>query len=282
MTTILLTGATGFVGNRVATELCRSGLQVKASVRRVSNVLPSQVNQVFIKDLFNATDAELDNLLQNVDIVIHCAWYVDHSDYVTSTENLHSLVGTVRLASAAIRNKVKKFVGIGTCAEYDWGTSDKFSAGDPVRPHSPYGAAKAACYLALKSAFGHAKIEFLWCRLFYTFGSGENPKRLGAMIKYKIENNEEICFDNSEKVIDFLHIKAVARNIVELSLGYYTGPHNICSGIGQSVKKFALDYAKSKNKIHLVNTSKQKTDHTNNTKVVGYPTLKVNLSETKL
>lgn len=282
MTVVLVTGATGFVGRYVVDELVRLNIPVKCNVRKHEQNLPKQVKQVILSDLFSGTDYELDELLDQVDLLIHCAWYVNHRDYMTSNENLVSLAGSIRLANVALRKNIRKFTGIGTCAEYDWSKSEKHKSLDYLNPNSPYGAAKAAAYTALSASFRKTNVDFLWCRLFNIFGLGESPNRLGALVKSSIANDSDLMLSSSQNVLDFLHVKTVARNIVALSLGDYSGPHNVCSGRAQTVKDFALDYAASKNKQHLLKFPETSVKCKPTKIIVGQPTLVVTVNETKL
>lgn len=282
MTVVLVTGATGFVGRYIIAELISREIKVKCNVRRYSTMLPGQVNQVLIPDLFNSTDEELDQLFDEVNIVIHCAWYVNHDDYMVSLENLTALAGSLKLANYALRKNITKFVGIGTCAEYDWAKSVKHQRTETPNPSSPYGAAKAAMFLSLEASFNNTNMGFLWCRIFNVFGNGEKPNRLVPLIKQKIKHDEELFIQNGDKILDFLHIKAAARNIVQLALGSYTGPHNICSGRGQSIKEFAISYARAKHKQHLLKFSNTPIGAKKQISIVGQPTLDVSLDETRL
>ena len=105
-------------------------------------------------------------------MVVHCAWYVNHEDYLTSAKNLECLTGTIELAKACVELDISKFVGIGTCFEYD--VSKKYlSIATPLKPELIYSITKASTFLILSKLFEKQKTQFKWCRLFYLFGANK-------------------------------------------------------------------------------------------------------------
>ncbi|HLN88415.1 MAG TPA: NAD-dependent epimerase/dehydratase family protein, partial [Candidatus Limnocylindrales bacterium] len=67
---LLVTGATGFIGQHLVPALVGQGHRVVAAVRRPMTLSPS-VDQVLIKDLADGVDWM--PLLQGIDVVIHLA-----------------------------------------------------------------------------------------------------------------------------------------------------------------------------------------------------------------
>lgn len=60
------------------------------------------------------------------------------------------LIGALNLAKGATWSGVKRFIGIGTCLEYD--TSLKvLSANSPLKPVTPYAGAKTALFLGFRA-----------------------------------------------------------------------------------------------------------------------------------
>ena len=118
---VLVTGATGFVGNQIVLAAKSFGYTVIACCRKGSTQkLIGQVDDVLeVDDLFAQTSAWWTIKLQNVDSVIHCAWYVELADTSNSPKQLNCVVGSIELAKGAINANVQDFVSLGTCFEYD-------------------------------------------------------------------------------------------------------------------------------------------------------------------
>ena len=97
---VLVTGATGFVGNQIVLAAKSFGYTVIACCRKGSTQkLIGQVDDVLeVDDLFAQTSAWWTIKLQNVDSVIHCAWYVEPGRYLNSPKQLNCVVGSIELA----------------------------------------------------------------------------------------------------------------------------------------------------------------------------------------
>ena len=235
------------MGSQILKVLLESNVLVRCVVREGSvSKLPTQSDSleslVFTKDLFNENEEWWDKSLQNVDTVIHAAWYAEHGKYLQSPKNIDCLQGTLRLAKGAARAGVRRMVGIGTCAEYQT-SSQKLTTETPLNPLSPYAAAKAAAFLCLSQWLPPQGIEFAWCRLFYLHGEGEDPRRLIPFLRERLASGKPVELTSGNQIRDFLDVKTVAHQIVQAALGSTTGALNIASGIPASVRKIAESIA---------------------------------------
>jgi len=91
--------------------------------------------------------------------VIHAAWYAEPGQYLQSSKNLDCLQGTLNMAKGAVQARVRRFVGIGTCFEYDL-RQDMLSIETPLKPLTPYADAKAAAYMALSQWLPAQAVDF--------------------------------------------------------------------------------------------------------------------------
>lgn len=242
----LLTGATGFVGRQVLRALGEKGVRVRAVVRDGKQAqlatLDGIESVVPTPDLF-AEDANWwANVCQGVDTVIHVAWYAEPGKYLQSAKNLDCLTGTLQLAKGAARARVRRFIGIGTCFEYDL-TGGTLSVDTSLRPLTPYAGAKAAAFMALSQWLPQQDVEFAWCRLFYLYGEGEDARRLVPYLRARLAAGEPAELSRGKKVRDFLNVSEAGRMIVETALSDVQGPVNICSGIAITVRHIAEQIA---------------------------------------
>ena len=249
---VLLTGASGFVGRHIVKNLVERGASIRATCRG-NRELPAGIDErVHVDDLFSADKDQLAALLDGVDLVIHAAWYVEHGDYVISPKNLAALAGTVRLAEAAIEARVPRFVGLGTCFEYDFNAPMPLSPDALLKPATPYGAAKAAAFSALSSAFSHAGLSFGWARLFYLHGEGEDPRRFAAYIRSSLLQNRTAELSSGRQIRDYIDVSDASKMIIDFSFSNVEGSVNICSGVRRSVRDLAIMIAKRLGKQNLL------------------------------
>lgn len=239
---VLLTGATGFVGRQVLRHLIKEDVRLTVVLRddkRIAYADRDAVEAVITTaDLFEETAAWWENALRGINTVIHVAWYAEPGKYLQSPKNLDCLQGTLNMAKGAAQAGVRRYVGIGTCFEYDL-KQGLLSVDTPLRPVSPYAGAKAATYMALSQWLPAHAIEFAWCRLFYLHGEGEDDRRLVPHLRAKLAVGAAAELTSGHQIRDYIDVCEAGRLIAKVALDTVQGPINICSGIPVTVKQLA-------------------------------------------
>lgn len=272
MKNILITGATGFVGKHVVNAFTDTDTKIRAVVRRPKD--NGQISQKGIDEVIETNDlfAENENwwadICKDIDIIIHLAWYAEPGKYLQSSKNIDCLSGTLQLAKGAVSAGVKRFVGIGTCFEYDL-SDGLLSTDTPLKPLTPYAGAKVATYSALSQYLPEEKMEFLWGRLFYLYGEGEDMRRLVPFIKSRLSEGKVADLTSGNQIRDFLDVKDAAQMIAELALGNEQGAINICSGEPITVRQLAEKIADEYGRRDLLNFGARANNYMDPPKVVG-------------
>ena len=238
----LLTGATGFVGSQVLRALGETGARVRLVIRDGKHdQLATQKgieSVVTTHDLFAESTEWWADVCKGIDTIIHVAWYAEPGKYLQSVNNLDCLMGTLHMAKGAVQAKVRRFIGIGTCFEYDL-TVGMLSIETPLRPMTPYAGSKAAAFMALSQWLPQQEVEFAWCRLFYLYGEGEDARRLVPYLRTKLIAGESAELTSGSQIRDFLDVREAGRMIVKTALGDEQGPVHICSGLPITVRQLA-------------------------------------------
>jgi predicted dehydrogenase/nucleoside-diphosphate-sugar epimerase len=141
---VLLTGATGFIGSRVAEVLAlRDGWQVRALVRRPGAAsrlarLPVEMVQGDLR-----SPADMERALAGCDYVVHCAVGTEYGN--KRALNAVTVCGTQNLLDAARKANVLRFVHLSSIAVHDPALLGFIDEDTPVAPRAGgvYGQTKA-------------------------------------------------------------------------------------------------------------------------------------------
>jgi nucleoside-diphosphate-sugar epimerase len=222
---VLVTGASGFIGSHVVSELKSRGVDVVAVNHRWEDPgeLASHVRG------------------QPVDRCIHLGWYAAPADYLTSGEaNLRSLRDSLELVDLLMEIGCQHLTVAGTSAEYAQSAAALCEA-DKVSPWSAYGACKAAFHLLLDTR--HLGLPVAWGRVFNLTGPGEHPRRVVPTVTLALLHGTEVELSPCDQVRDFLDVRDVATAMVELSESRAAGTFNICSGEGIELRSLFTSLA---------------------------------------
>lgn len=246
MTRVLITGANGFVGRQIIRSLDALGIDLMPVVREgkaheVSDLL-SIKRIITTKDLFAEDEDWWEDKCKDVDIVIHAAWYVEAGKYQDSSKNIDCLIGSLNLARGAAKAGVGRFLGLGTCAEYDQ-SQGVLTVETPLKPLTTYAAAKASLFTTLSQWLPRQNIGFAWIRLFYLYGEGEDQRRLVPYVRSQILKGDYVDLTSGQQVRDFMDVAEVGKSIAEIGLTDQIGPINICSGIPITVRQLVESIA---------------------------------------
>jgi len=238
---VLVTGATGFIGRHIPALLQARGYETHITAR--SDLPQTAGITAHGVDLLRGDDAQ--RLIRDIrpDIIIHTAWYVAHGRFWTAPENTDWLEASTALAAYAAEAGARRFVGLGTCAEYATEAGDDaypWPETRPIAPATPYGEAKAALARRLaEMGEGRARFGTAWARLFHLFGPGENPARLVPSIMIALSEGREAQCSSGRPVRDFISTQNAAAAITALATSDVSGAVNIASGAPISIAAMA-------------------------------------------
>ena len=243
MKKVLLTGATGFVGQCVIPYLLERNFSVHAVSSNRQKI--QQRNVVWHHaDLLRTEDVTELVREVNASHLLHLAWYVRPGSFWDAAENLDWLRASLFLARQFAKHGGERIVTAGTCAEYDWSQSGPYSETETrMRPQALYGAAKYALYLTLDKFAETANLSFASGRIFFPFGPNEPEERMIPSVIRALLRNAEATTSHGNQIRDFLYVRHTAAAFAALLDSDVAGAVNIASGAGTRLKDIAESIA---------------------------------------
>jgi nucleoside-diphosphate-sugar epimerase len=251
MKKILLTGASGFIGRHCLPFLLENGYEVHA----LSLAQLPEFSEDVVWHTQNLLDIEsTKHLIESVRPThcLHLAWHTEPGKYWTSSENLDWISASISLLQSFYKNGGERFVGAGTCAEYDWRYGYCSEAFTPLAPGTLYGVAKYAFQKILHSYSENFSLSSAWGRVFFLYGPHEHPARLTSSVIASLLRGEPALCSPGNQIRDFMHVADVGGAFVRLLESEVKGEVNIASGKPVSVKDFIGIIARQINGIDRV------------------------------
>ncbi len=208
---ILITGATGFIGQRLVEQLAPLH-EVYALVRQVPTAPRSDVHYLR-QELAQPLDSH--QLPTQLDAIIHQAALIATAGADDTLPFLVNVVGTWRLLAYAATVGVQTFIHASTGGIY--GCRDQpLRENDPPNPMDLYSLTKAQAELAVQAACG--KFHKIVLRYFYPYGIG-TPNPIPSYVRRAVHGETIEILASGGPLFNPLHITdAVAMTVQALTL----------------------------------------------------------------
>ena len=231
---ILVTGASGFVGAQVVRALLTAGHEVGALVSPGSTAerLQEVSDQIALLrgDLYDQASIRAVIAAWPPEVCLHLAWYVEAGKYLNSLHNTNALAATLSLIRLLGEAGCRRFVGVGTCFEYDVEQGWLHEEG-PTRPETLYAAAKLSVCLTGAQVASAVGMQFAWVRLFYLYGPREAPLRVVPALILSLLAGKVFPATLGKQVRDYLCLDDVASAFAVLAKADAEGVFNLASGV---------------------------------------------------
>ncbi len=212
---VAITGANGFLGRNLSTQLQIQG----HSVRKLSHE-KGGLNS-FSVDYFSIPSIEV--ALQKVDLLVHCGWVGVNSEkrFNPIVQNENILIAK-NVASSIVNVGVRKIIALGSQDEFGE-VAPPWSDSTPISPTSAYGIAKRQ----VNEIFAETEKEFAWIRLFSTFGEGDLRDTIFLKVAKALKHNQKLTLGSCENLWSNCHIDDVVMGIALILNKEATGAINL-------------------------------------------------------
>jgi len=248
---IAMTGASGFIGRHVLTELLKQEVEIVAITRGAFPAELSRVVRTIEVDISHPAPSCFKKI-GCPEILLHLAW-----GGLPNYKSLHhfetELPRQYHFLKILVESGLPSLLVTGTCFEYGK-QSGSLSEEMLAQPNNPYGYAKNALRLQLEFLKLANPFSLTWARLFYMYGQGQSSASLFTKLKEAVVRGDKVFnMSGGEQLRDYLPVGEIARQIVRLAmLKRDIGVINICSGEPVSIRKLVERWLHENNwKIEL-------------------------------
>jgi nucleoside-diphosphate-sugar epimerase len=235
--TILVTGASGFLGRHCLPALAREGLRVHAVSR---NRRGNDAEGITWHSLDLRAQAATEQLMRTLrpSHLLHLAWITTPDRYRSAPENLDWLEASLAMVRTFGEHGGQRFVGVGSSAEYGIAAGPRTEDEAPIRPASLYGQCKAACWMAAEAYALRYGFSAAWARVFLPYGPGDDPRRLIPSLLAALAAGTPINVTDGSQVRDFVHVTDIGDVLVRLlATPQAKGAFNVGTGRGIPVRQ---------------------------------------------
>jgi nucleoside-diphosphate-sugar epimerase len=239
----LITGASGFIGGRLAERLVMEGYSVRALVRVSSDTSPLEALdvQIAVGDLRDAQS--LARAVEGCDYVFHCGALV--SDWATTQEIICTNVdGTRSLLEACVDASVRRFVHLSTTDVYGYpGGVAIEEAYAPTRFRNWYAQTKLDAEAEVRRVEQAKALDAVVLRPATVYGPGSTDV-IGGIAR-AIQARHMLLIDGGRAIAGLCYIE----NLIDaalLALRHEAAPghaFNVSDGLAVTWKQFTDDLA---------------------------------------
>jgi len=254
--TVLVTGATGFIGEYVIRQLLIDGHEVIATSRseeKASNCIWYK-DVVFIAYDIGVPEDGLFDKFRHPDSLIHLAWR-GLPNYKQRFHFEEELPLQYQFIKQLVVEGLKDINITGTCFEYGM-QQGCLNESTPASPQNPYAVAKDSLREFLSMLQKDFSFTMKWMRLFYMFGKGQNEKSILVQLERALINGDSVFqMSKGEQIRDYLPVNKMASYICAVSMQTsIQGIINISSNHPITILKLVQDYLAAQKKsidLHL-------------------------------
>jgi nucleoside-diphosphate-sugar epimerase len=221
MKNILVTGATGFIGHEVATQLIQMGYRPRLMVRRpIRGIILNSLNADLMQGDLSRPES-LKRLVSGVDAVIHLGAMATFESYNKVRPSI--VEGSINLLRAATEAGVKNFVYGGSLLVYDDQTQP-ITQETPSRTCRGYCQAKLEAETRLADMAEKGNINFTSLRLPHVYGAK-------SLLFHQIRKGKVLFPGKGDNLFAHMHVADAARALIQAAASGIKGIYVIADNL---------------------------------------------------
>ena len=241
--TVLITGASGYMGKHVVKAALNAGHEVYVSDFQYKGIDDRAI--IVEQPIFDGSK-DIYEKVGCPDVLIHLAW---RDGFIhNSAAHMKDLSSHVTFLENMIDGGLKYLTVMGSMHEVGY-WEGAIEADTPCNPMSMYGVAKNALRQALLLYTKDKDVHLHWLRAYYIYGDDSRGSSIFAKICQAVEDGKkEFPFTTGKNMYDFIHVDELAKQIVTASTqGEIDGVINVCTGEPMTLADKIESYIKEHN-----------------------------------
>lgn len=241
MKRILVTGASGYIGRHVVTQLLKDNCEVLVADLNLDCFSDEEV--VKINESIFSDDELIYEKMGCPDVCLHLAWQDGFKH--NSHAHLSNLSKHYNFIANMLAGGLKQIAVMGTMHEIGYWEGE-VNENTPTNPKSNYGIAKNALRQAVKELCDEYDAVYQWLRAYYITGDDmRNHSVFSKIMEMEAQGKEEFPFNSGKNRYDFLDIKDLAFQIASVvEQDDVSGIINCCSGKAISLAEKVEEFLK--------------------------------------
>lgn len=204
---ILLTGATGFIGEAFLKQALHMGWRVRVLTRKLNNWPAEPGVEVVEGDL--ASTQDWSTVVAGVDVIVHAAAEINNVHLMS----LINVLGSTQLLHAALNAGVKRWVQLSSVGAYGIIHDGMVSEDWCDNPLGPYEVSKSDFDKVLIKIAGTANIEICILRPSIVYGPGMRNQSILQMVN-AIRNGIFAFIGVAGSSANYVHVNDVAQALI--------------------------------------------------------------------
>ncbi len=237
MKKLLVVGGTGFIGYHVIKEAKKRGWKITSISLRKPNKKRFHKGVDYKQVDITNFDSLKKKININYDFVVNAGGYGRHPNFNREGEKLFNahFLGTINLIKILLKKKIKRFIQIGSSAEYGKEKSPQNENSQSI-PRTPYALAKFSCTHFLKNFNQINNFPSTILRFYLVYGPNQNRNRILPQVIDNCLKDKKFPTTKGDQYCDFCFIDDAVKAIFKAMSSKKINGEIINIGSGRPIK----------------------------------------------